>query len=157
MTSRRRLAATTTAGFALVALTGCEAPAPGVTVVSGGKTARTEASTWCFEGQSPSEGNCASRAEDEAVLEVTPGQQVGIDVDKEVLERGWVLELADASGQGQPQRLEQVQEGHYFAFTAPNAGPEGLLLTVQAVGEAPDQPSGEWRFRLVPEGLTESE
>jgi hypothetical protein len=153
MTPRRRLAATALAGTVLLGLTGCERPAPIVTVVSGGNSEFTEAVSWCFsgEGQSEEQGNCAQRAEEEPAVEVSPGQQVGVDVDRKVVERGWFVELSDPAENGEPQQ-GPVQEGHYFAFTAPNLGQTGeLLLVVRAIGEErdPSVTSGEWRFRLV--------
>lgn len=152
MNARRRLLASASVAGALLALTACEKPAPIVTVVSGGESVYTEASTWCFEGQTPPD--CAERAEGVTELSVRGGETVGVDVDKELADRGWFLELAEPEGQGQgsqPQRSEP-QTGHYFTFTAPNL-PTGssLLLTVRALGEGEEQePVGEWEFVLTP-------
>ena len=151
-TARTRLAATATAVLALVGLTGCERPAPIVTVVSGGTSVHTEAAVWCFEGQSAQAGDCARRAEGETVLPVSPGQRVGVDVSRPVVERGWFLELGDPAAQGQAQTSPVMEDEHYFAFTAPNIEPgSSLSLTVRTVGEDgnPANPTGEWRFTLV--------
>ena len=150
MTARRRLTATATAGIALLALTGCERPAPIVTIVSGGESVHKEADRYCFEGQTGED--CVSRAEGTTSLEVSPGQQIGVDVDEDVVERGWYIELTGPGGQGQAQRSDVLEDQHYFAFTAPNLGAEGLLLTVNALGEdgAEGEPSGEWTFELLP-------
>lgn len=150
MTPRRRLLASASAVGALLALTACEKPAPIVTVVSGGESVYAEANTFCFEGQDAEEG-CATRHEGETELSVRGGETVGVDVDGDLVDEGWFIELSDpaAGDQGQPQRSEP-QTGHYFTFTAPNL-PTGseLLLTVRALGED-DQPRGEWRFTLTP-------
>ena len=155
MKPRRRLLAAAPAVGVLLALSACEKPAPIVTVVSGGESVYAEANTWCFEGQSPPD--CATRHEGTTRLSVRGGERVGVDVDKELADRGWYLELSDPSSPEQaaePQRSE-VQDGHYFTFTAPNlrAGSE-LLLTVRAVGEGEDpataEPTGEWTFTLTP-------
>ena len=152
MSTRRRLLASACAAGALLALTACEKPAPIVTVVSGGESVYAEASTWCFDEQTPPD--CAERGEGVEELSVRGGQTVGVDVDKELAERGWFIELAEPEGQGdgarQPQRSEP-QTGHYFTFTAPNL-PSGssLLLTVRALGEGEQEPSGEWEFALTP-------
>lgn len=148
MIARRRLLATASAAFALLALTGCEKPAPIVTLVSGGESVYTEATTFCFEPDlTLADEGCAERADDVPQLAVRPGERIGVDVDKELTERGWRLSLTDpadpAGGQSSP-----TQDGHYFPFTAPGI-PEGgsLLLTVQTVeGE---EPTGEWLFELV--------
>lgn len=150
MTPRRRLAAALTAGAAGILLTGCERPAPIVTVVSGTHSDWKEADVFCFEEQSFEDGDCAQRADGPVEIPVTPGERVGVDVGKGVVERGWFIELA---GTGEPQRSEVFEDKHYFAFTAPGIGPEGATLTVRTLGAAGEQgpPSGEWVFRLVPE------
>lgn len=152
MTARRRLLATLSAGVAVVALTGCERPAPIVTVVSGTTSEWKEADVYCFDGQSLADDECAQRAEGAPVqLEVTPGQQVGIDVDKDVVERGWYILLAGPTAGEQAQQSDVMEDSHYFTFTAPNVGPGGLRLTVVALGEQGREgpPSGEWTFDLV--------
>lgn len=152
MTARRRLLATACAGIALVGLTGCEKPAPIVTVVSGGASVHKEADIFCFEGQQLVEDECAQRAEGVTSLEVTPGETVGVDVDRDIVQRGWFLELAQpGADQQEAQRSELFEDDHYFTFTAPAVGPQGVLLTVLAVGDQGEQgpPSGEWTFQLV--------
>ena len=146
MTARRRLTAAVSAGFAAVLLTACEAPAPIVTVVSGGESQWTEAATFCFEGQSVQEATCATRETEVTELPVRPGEQVSVDVSKEVVERGWAIEL----GQGEQAQRSAVFDDHYFSFTAPNIDPaQGLPLTVRTFDEAGEAPTGEWRFLLV--------
>lgn len=150
---RRRLLAVASAGLAVIALTGCERPAPIVTVVSGTNSEWKEADLFCFEeGQTLASGQCAQRSTSPTRIEVTPGERVGVDVGREVVERGWYIMLAGPGGQGQAQQSDVQEDKHYFTFTAPQVGPEGLRLTVQAVGEDGQQgaPSGEWVFDLVP-------
>ena len=151
MTARRRLLAAASATFALAALTSCEKPAPIVTVVAGGESKYTEAAAFCFEeGQTLDSGQCAQRAEGVTRLSVRPGERVGIDVDKELVERGWQLEIADPQD---PQRTQAsaVLDKHYFPFTAPGIEPgRTLMLTVRTVDES-GAPSGEWLFELVGE------
>lgn len=152
MNARRRLLATASAAGALLALTACEKPAPIVTVVSGGESVYSEAVTFCFEDQSLENDDCATRAEGPTRLDVRGGETVGVDVDRELADSGWFIELSDPAGQGeqqQPQRSEP-QTGHYFSFTAPNL-PAGasLRLTVRSLGEG-GEPNGEWAFDLTP-------
>ena len=147
MNARRPLACVAAVG-ALLALSACEKPAPIVTVVSGGESVYAEANTWCFEDQTPPD--CAERASGATSLPVRAGETVGVDVDKELADGGWYLELsAPEGGEQQPQRSEP-QDGHYFSFTAPSlAAGSTLDLTVRAVGEG-EEPRGEFRFRLTP-------
>ena len=153
MTPRRRLLVTASAALALGALTGCEKPAPIVTVVSGGQSVYKEANTFCFEGQSFVKSDCAVRDAGLASIEVTGGETVGVDVSKEVVERGWFIELVDplAPADTAPQTSE-VQDGHYFTFTAPNlAQNTSLELIVRTLSEgSADEVSGEWQFELRP-------
>ena len=150
MNARRPLACVAAVG-ALLALSACEKPAPIVTVVSGGQSVYTEATTFCFDDQTLESGDCATRADAPTSLEVRGGETVGVDVDKELAEGGWYLELSAPGGEGEqePQRSEP-QQGHYFSFTAPSLA-EGSTLQpdVRAVGEG-EEPRGEFRFRLTP-------
>lgn len=149
MTARRRLLAAASATFALAALTGCEKPAPLVTVVSSGASVYTEAASYCFDsGQTLAAGTCATRATDVPRLETRQGERIGIDVDKELAERGWQLEIVDPADPQRTQASATITD-HYFPFTAPGIAPRGtLLLTVRTV-DADNAPTGEWRFELV--------
>jgi hypothetical protein len=151
MTARRRLLAAASATAALVALTGCEKPAPIVTLVAGGESVYTEAATFCFEQDVTLEsGECAQRQSSLTPLSVRGGEVVGVDVDKEVAERGWQLELQDPNDPQGTQRSPTIDD-HYFTFTAPGLQPGGrLLLTVRTV-DAQDAPTGEWQFELQAE------
>jgi hypothetical protein len=148
MNARRPLACVAAVG-ALLALSACEKPAPIVTVVSGGESVYAEANTWCFEGQSGDE--CAERASGTTRIPVRAGETVGVDVDKELADEGWYLELSAPEGsQGQEPQRSEPQEGHYFSFTAPSlAAGSSLRLDVRAVGEG-EEPRGTWRFELTP-------
>lgn len=154
MNARRRLPAAACSVLLLAVLSGCEKPAPIVTLVNAGQSVYAEANVFCFEGQSDAEGNCSTREQGVTTLEVEGGQPLGIDVAKELSDRGWVAFAADDSGQGsqEPQQVIEVQrEEHYAAFEMPRLRQGGaLLLTVRALGPNDDGSSGEWRFRLVP-------
>jgi hypothetical protein len=152
MTPRRRLVPGAVAALAVAALSGCERPAPIVTVVNAGNSVYAEANIYCFEGQSVAEANCAVRSDHATELEVQGGQTVGVDVDKALLDGGWLIELFDPSapeGSAEAQQSE-IQDGHYFAFTAPNLRQDSsVLLTVRSLDRQLN-PTGEWVFTLVP-------
>ena len=152
MSPRRRLSAAVSAGSLLFALTACERPAPLVTLVSSGNTVHSEAAIYCFEGQSVQQANCAGRADEVKELRVRAGQPIGIDVDKELADGGWQLQLVDAAQPDRPLLTsEPQQENHYYAFDLPEL-PSGttLQLTVQALDEAGQPGKGSWQFELVP-------
>ena len=150
MSLRGRLRPVACLVLGVVALGGCERPTPLVTVVNAGRSVYAEADTYCFEGQSTVEATCAVREQRASTLEVEPGEPVGVDVGKELVEGGWIIELSDPQApaeEAQPQQSE-VQDGHYFTFTAPNLPPEGsLLLTVRSLNG--ETPTGQWSFLLV--------
>lgn len=151
MTARRPLAVLL-AGGGLVALTGCQAPAPIVTLVNGTTTVHKEADVWCFGGQPVGQGNCAHRDGSVQKIAVKPGTRLGVDVSKQVAQRGWVLQLSSGDG-GQPQTTQVLKDTHYFSFTAPDVSGAGLKLTVNAVepNDPAGQPTGQWTFQLVPQ------
>lgn len=144
MTPRRRLLAAVTAGVAVASLTGCERPAPIVTVVSGTTSEWKEADAYCFQAD-----ECVEHAHGPTVLPVRPGQQVGVDVSKALVDRGWFIELSAPGSEGQSQQSEVFRDQHYFAFTTPSIGPEGLRLVVRSLGAGGEGTSGEWVFDLV--------
>lgn len=149
MTARRRLLVAASTTFAVTALTACEKPAPLVTVVSGGSSIYSEAATYCFdEGQTLEGGECAQRSSELRRIEVRQGERIGIDVDKELVERGWQLEIQDPADPERTQASSTITD-HYFPFTAPGIAPGGtLLLTVRTV-DAQNAATGEWQFELV--------
>lgn len=151
MTARRRLLTAASAALALSALTACERHAPIVTLVSGGTSVYAEASQFCFdEGTSLQEGECAQREDEVKQLAVRPFERIGVDVDKELTDRRWQFSLSDPADPQNAQR-SPVQDGHWFAFTAPQIPEDSsLLLTVFALGEG-EGSTGEWVFELVPE------
>jgi hypothetical protein len=150
MTARRRLLAAASATTALLALTGCEKPAPIVTVVSGGESVYTEAARFCFEeGQTLAADACSERARQLPRLETRQGERIGIDVDRELVDRGWQLEIVDPADPQRTQASATIRD-HYFPFTAPGIAPQGrLLLTIRTVAGPDEVPTGEWRFELV--------
>ena len=150
MPARRRLLAACSATLALGTLTGCEKPAPLVTLVSGGQSVYTEANLYCFaDAQTVESGECAERAQGATRLEVRQGETVGVDVGKDLVERGWRVQLGSSENPDQVQASGVLEDQHYFSFTAPPVPAEGTPLTVVTVDED-DATTGEWLFELVP-------
>lgn len=152
MTARSGLLAGLCAAFSLVAVTGCSKPTPIVSVVSGGTTVHTDATLYCFSGQTIAKKDC--RTEDgktPTVVKVKPGASVGIDVSKALATSGWVVVLP-ASGQGQDQSSGK-QVSHYLSFTpqftqqAPQVSIDVRMLDH---GSESKPTVGLWQFVLVP-------
>jgi len=151
----RRTAATTTALLATLALSGCEKPTPWVTLYSSGDTVKSRATIWCFEGQSIEARDC--REGDGTVTEVpvASASQVAVDVDRELLHRGFSVVVVDPQS-GQEQQLNAPQFEHYFTFDLPagfQVPEEGLPVQVRAHGgeEDPAAVTGVYEFALVPD------
>lgn len=142
----RRVVAVAGMLLALGGLTGCEKPTPLVTVVSAGDSVHREATTFCFEGQSPEQRNCRQDDSAPPVLLVRPGDIVGIDVDKDLAESGWYVAV-------NRQRTAILDE-HYFRFTPGGQDfQQGRLrLEIHAVEGEGDaaRDVGVWFFDLVP-------
>ena len=152
MTARSRLVAGLTAAVSVVALTGCSKPTPIVSLVSGGHTVHTDATLYCFAGQSIAQRNCRTEAnKTPTVLKVKPGGQVGIDVSRDVQRAGWVVVLPGANG-AQDQSSGR-QESHYLTFT-PQFSPQSPQVTLDVRmldhGSESKPTTGLWRFVLVP-------
>lgn len=152
MAARTRLLAGLTTAVSLVALTGCSKPTPLVSMVSGGRTVHTDATLYCFSGQSIAQRNCRTDVgKTPTVLKVKPGQQVGIDVSRDVQRAGWVVVLPGANG-AQDQSSGR-QASHYLAFT-PQFTPQSPQLAVDVRmldhGSESKPTIGLWRFVLVP-------
>lgn len=152
---RRRSVAVLGACAALLTLTGCERPTPLVSVYSGTTTLNDKALSYCFPGQDPAKepgtpGACRFDAEGRTpeVLEVKPGDQVVIDVDKHLAESGWTAVLR-APG-GQPGRLA-VQNEHVAFFEPDFSRAPQLTLEVLKLDAPRDDARavGVWRFVLV--------
>jgi hypothetical protein len=157
MPARRHLAVGTAVLASLLVLTGCEQPTPLVSLVSGGTFAKTEAASFCFDGQDPTrepgtEGGCRFVERPPTLLEMRPGDQLGIDVDKELAESGWVAVVRPQNGGQQAQeQASPVQESHYFTFVPQfESGP--IELDIRSLSSPRDDArvTGVWKFVLAP-------
>ena len=148
MTARRPVVTSLAAIAALAGLAGCQKPTPAVTLVSGGHRVRTESASFCRAGQSVAAQNCVTHPGRLEVLRVRNGDQVGVDVDKALSDKGWELVDADA------KQRSAVQDKHYFTFSADFANrprPGIINLQVRSLDAVSDTASvtGIWQFQLV--------
>ena len=152
MTARSRVVAGLSAAVAAVSLTGCQQPTPLVSMVSGSSTVHTEATIYCFDGQSAQQENCRTSEDTRpTVLEVQPGQQVGVDVAKEVADAGWVVVLPGDDEDPENDQASGAQDSHYFAFTPQfERGPLKVEVRMLDDGDTKAPTVGNWQFVLVP-------
>jgi hypothetical protein len=84
----RRVLTAAGMGAAGLLLAGCESPQPSVTAFSGTNSTRVEASCWTADESASS--SCQFPGTADGSLPVRAGATVGIPVDAEVAEAGWV-------------------------------------------------------------------
>lgn len=153
LTSRRsRVAGVVVAASAALLLSGCEKPAPGVSVFSGTTTEWRQAVCWAFESEALEPGDCAqdllteaSSGDVVARIPVVPGDTIGISVDPTVAEAGWTPVI------GQQRLTSTPLDTTYYRFTYPDlqeVPAEGVLL--QVVAGRGESTKGIWVFRLDP-------
>lgn len=110
---------------------------------------RAEAACWAAEADGvqteecaadilTTEGNLGDR-----ILFANSDDTVGISVDPDVAEAGWIVRVA-----GQPLMTQPLRES-YFRFPMPFGAPEEGF-PMQVVSGADSEVKGVWLFRLVP-------
>jgi len=121
----------------MVLLAGCEKPAPGVTIVSQGKSVRAEAARYTFGGK------VKTYSRPNVSLSVREGAVLGIDVDKQTTQAGWAVKVGDQ------QLTDVLKDKHHTTVTVPPLGTSGAATLV--IGEVPragGEASGLWIFTL---------
>jgi hypothetical protein len=152
----RRLLLSAPALALLLTVAGCEKPTPGVTVVADGKSVHGEATQYCRGGANLVQGNeCPGTSDGTLVLEVRQGDDVAIDVDKEVSDSGWYVVDTDA------RTRYSYQSSHFTSFQADfsNRPVAGIInLSVLQVKSIPAKDSdvapviGQWKITLRQKG-----
>ena len=154
-----RLLATAAAGALDVAATGCQAPAPTVTVFSGATSDHREAVCWSSDATQVNLKQCLSVGSNDTQradelrsglgsVPVRSDATIGISVDPEVAERGWYATLGTNRVNVEPIR------DTYYRLTLPAAiveqGNAVPLYILSVEGENTDVTTGVWTFELVP-------
>jgi hypothetical protein len=128
----------------------CQQPSPGVTVVTNGHSVHVAASNYCFHGRTlSSEAECPAEGPRVTRVKVRAGDTVGIDVDSDLADTGWVLYDPVSKQNG------DVHKGHYLTFPADLGTATSAYLEVHQVTGSGSGPSdlvkvlGIWRFQLV--------
>lgn len=124
-------------------LVACEKPTPTVTAASVGGSVRAEAICWSRTASTPIGEECRLDAALVRTLTVIPGEFVGISVDKEIAEGGWVVSV---NGR---QVTPQVVRSPYFRFTTIESSFAGGPLEVEVYAVTTDgKARGVWAFTL---------
>ncbi len=149
--STRRLALAAVVVLPL-ALAGCTKPAPGATVFSGTTSVHAEAACWSFDEAPIDPTACAQKLMEDAAsgaqlnsLPVIPGTVVGISVEPQVADVGWIPRI------GSQQLVAEPLTTTYWRFTFPDFQEftdEGLALEIIAGND--EGTRGVWIYQLVP-------
>ena len=134
----------------LLTVAACQKPSPGVTVVTNGHSVHVEASNYCGGKSFDKESDCVTHGPQTTRVRVRSGDRVGIDVDSELADSGWVI-YDPVSKQN-----SEVFTQHYYAFDATfGNGEKGAFLEVHQVEKVKSgsvdltKVTGIWRFELV--------
>jgi hypothetical protein len=124
----------------LLLLAGCQQPTPGVTLQSGSRVVRDDATAY-IRGGKEVRGSGAVK-----VLTTRAGDLVGIDVDRSIADRGWSVHIT-ANGANQTTLNSPSLKGlHHFSFNVGSATTDVVVSELAADGS----PQGLWAFTIQP-------
>ena len=149
----RRLTATLGACAALVGLTACEQPTPAVTLYSSGTSIHDTAVSFCFPGQDlakepGTDGACRFDTADRVpkVLGVQPGEEVLVDVDRDIADAGFLVLL-----NGTPVATGAAEHTARFQPDFNQGTILGVEVRKLADPQDPSRATGIWQFQVVPD------
>lgn len=133
----------------LLSASACTKPSPIVTIVTNGHSVHAAASNYCFGGKTlVSEDQCVADGPRTTSIEVRPGDTVGIDVDSDLADTGWVVYDPISKLNG------DLHKDHYLTFTADFGQSASVaVLEIHQVQPAGTDTQlnkvlGIWRFQL---------
>lgn len=137
------------AAVALIALTACEKPKPAITVFSGTNSVHMEALCWGAEPATGCDANSITSTG--SALTVKQGSTVGISVDSDVADAGWVPQLV-INGQAQTLTTSALHR-RYWKMEYPETAGTSLMgkpLTLRVIAITADGQSarGVWSVAL---------
>ncbi len=125
--------------LAFLVLAACSKPTPGVTLQSGTRSVRAEATLYIRDGK-----QVHSSAE-VTVLRTHPGQTVGIDVDRDLAAKGWQVHITTGTS-GSSVFNSGVLKSHHYSF---EVGAQATDVVVSEIGST-GTPTGLWAFSVQP-------
>jgi hypothetical protein len=143
------------AGAGALALSACEAPTPLVTVFSGTTSVNSDAVCWSFEEEPVDESTCVPEGEVPS-LPYEASETIGISVDVDVAEGGWLPYVATGDGAEEQPLVAEPITSTYYRFAFPELAPEQSTVRLRIVavtGEGEERDTrGAWLFTLRPAG-----
>ena len=125
---------------ALLTLAGCRQPTPGVTLQSGSRVVRDDATAY-IRGGKEVRGSGAVK-----VLAVRAGASVGIDVDRSIADHGWSVHITARTSSQSTLDSPVLRGQHHFSF---DVGSTATDVVVSQLG-ADGSPQGLWAFTIQP-------
>ncbi len=128
---------------ALLVLTACQQPTPGVTIQSGTRVVRDDATVYLRNGHEV-RGSGAVK-----VLTVRPGALVGIDVDGTIADHGWTVHITARTAKASDRTTLDsplLKGQHHFTFDAGSETTDVVIAEQGGQGQA----QGLWAFTLRP-------
>ena len=136
---RARVTAVVGGLLAFLILAACTKPTPGVTLQSGTRSVRAEATVYFRDGKE------VRNSPEVTVLRTHPGQTVGIDVDRELAAKGWQVHITTGTG-GSSVFNSGILKSHHYSF---EVGAQATDVVVSEVGST-GTPTGLWAFSVQP-------
>ncbi len=124
----------------MLILAGCQQPTPGVTLQSGSRVVRDDATAY-IRGGKELRGAGAVK-----VLTVRAGASVGIDVDRSIADHGWSVHITTRASTQTTLDSPTLSGQRHFSF---NVGSTTTDVVVSQLG-ADGSPQGLWAFTIQP-------
>ena len=121
-------------------LAGCTKPTPGVTLQSGSRSVRAEATAYVRDGHEVRSGGAIT------VLRTFPGSDVGVDVDRSIADRGWSVHIVTRGTDSSTFDSANLKGSHHYSFVVGGAPTDVVISQLNA----DNSPSGLWTFTIAP-------
>jgi hypothetical protein len=121
-------------------LAGCQKPTPGVTLQSGKRVVRADATAYVRDGKQIRSDGAVK------VLLAYPGSRVGIDVDGSIAEKNWSVHITSRGSGATTFDSPNLSGSYHYYF---EVGSETTDVVVSQIG-ADGSPTGLWAFSVQP-------
>lgn len=142
----RRVVAAVGVAVAAVSLAACDKPAQSVTAQAGSTALKINPSKYCSDGV-----HCKSYDIGKTLpsLTIAPDAKVMVDVPKQLVHRGWAINVVDVDGKTQLGNTGAITDSHSYRLTASvNNGKPFIVQVLQLHGHTTD--GSMWSFAVEP-------
>lgn len=142
----RRVVAAVGVAVAAVSLAACDKPEQSITAQAGSTALRVGPSTYCSDGV-----HCKHYGIGDTLpsLTIAPDAKVMVDVPKQLVHRGWAINVVDVDGKTQLGNSGAITDSHSYRLTGSvNSGKPFIVQVVQLKGTKAD--GSLWSFAVQP-------